>query len=89
MSDNKQMVKMRRTLPSHRKKPILEVQGEAGLSVRCEAGNTGCGPVPGMYVIEVDTSGNGNISFRSFRITEFLFYFLFWRRKVWSRIRDQ
>ena len=62
---------------------------EAGHSVRCEAGNTGCGPVPGIYVIEVDTSGNGNISFRSFRITEFLFYFLFWRRKVWSRIRDQ
>ena len=24
---------MRRTLPSHRKKPILEVQGEAGLQV--------------------------------------------------------
>ena len=27
-----------------------------GHRLRCAAGNTGWGPVPGMYVIEVDTS---------------------------------
>ena len=27
-----------------------------GHRLRCAAGNTGWGPVPGMYVMEVDTS---------------------------------